>query len=306
LPRKLGIFVVAVGLLAATAFWFLTTPTVIPASALGAHTPNLENGRVMFFAGGCASCHATPKQEDRTRLGGGLALATPFGTFHVPNISPDRADGIGGWSEAQFATAMLRGTSPSGVHYYPAFPYSSYQRMRIEDVRDLFAYIGTLPPMQGKVREHELPFPFTVRRGLGLWKMLHVDGNTFALDVSQSPEWNRGAYLAEAAAHCAECHSPRDFTGGIRGAQRYAGGPNPEGEGWVPNITQAALGDWTVEDIADLLATGQTPNGDKVGSSMLPVVRNTAELPEADRRAIAVYIKSLPAVEGPKPPGRSN
>jgi mono/diheme cytochrome c family protein len=299
--RKLVILAVVLGAVGLAAFWFLTRPAVVEASALGPHAPNPDNGRTMFFAGGCASCHATSK-EDPTRLGGGLGLKSPFGTFYVPNISPDPKDGIGSWSEAQFVSAMLKGTSPHGAHYYPSFPYASYQRMRVEDVRDLFAHLKTLPPVEGKARGHDLPFPFTVRRTLGAWKLLFLDGEPFRPDPAQSAEWNRGAYLANGPGHCAECHSPRNLLGGIVASQRFAGGPNPEGEGWVPNITQARLKDWSKGEIEEVLATGTTPEGDSVGSTMAAVVRNTGQLPAADRAAIATYIKSLPPIEGPKPP----
>jgi mono/diheme cytochrome c family protein len=300
--RKLFGIVVVFALIGAGVFWFVTIPATVPASALGAYTPNAANGRTMFFAGGCASCHATPGQDDKTRLGGGLGLKSPFGTFYVPNISSDPNDGIGKWSEADFVTAMMKGTSPDGRHYFPAFPYTSYQRMRVADVRDLFAHIKTLPAVQGKVRDHDVPFPFNVRRLLGGWKLLFLDGAPFQPDSAKPAEWNRGAYLVNGPGHCAECHSPRNALGGIVEAQRFAGGPNPEGEGWVPNITQKGLGEYSDKDIAYLLETGNTPEGDSVGGSMAAVVRNTAELPAADRNAMATYIKSLPPVEGPKRP----
>src|SRR5947199_1487556 len=114
-------------------FWWLTIPASVAATSLPARQPDLANGQTMFNIGGCSSCHAVPNQTNRTRLGGGLALPSPFGTFYVPNISPDRNDGIGSWSEADFVTAVVKGTSPSGAHYYPAFPYASYQRAKIED-----------------------------------------------------------------------------------------------------------------------------------------------------------------------------
>jgi mono/diheme cytochrome c family protein len=277
-------------------------PATVPASALGAYTPNVANGREMFYAGGCASCHATPGQDDKTKLGGGLGLKSPFGTFHVPNISPDPNDGIGKWSEADFVTAMQKGTSPDGRHYFPAFPYGSYQHMRLEDVRDLFAHLKTLPAVQGKVRDHDVPFPFNVRRLVGGWKFLFLDGKPFQPDAAKSAEWNRGAYLVNGPGHCAECHSPRNALGGIVTAQRFAGGPNPEGEGWVPNITQKSLGDYSDKDIAYLLETGQTPDGDSVGGSMTAVIRNTSQLDPEDRNAMAAYIKGLAPVEGPKKP----
>jgi mono/diheme cytochrome c family protein len=302
--RKLAILVVIAAVVGLAVFWFLTIPATVPASALGAHTPDLANGKTMFHAGGCASCHATPEQDDKTRLGGGFALKSPFGTFYVPNISSDSNEGIGGWSEAQFVTAMTKGTSPDGRHYYPAFPYTSYQRIRTADLRDLFAYLKTLPAVQGTMRDHDLPFPFNIRRALGMWKLLFLDGKPFQPDAGQSAQWNRGAYLANGPSHCAECHSPRNPLGGVIQDQRYAGGPNPEGEGWIPNITQKGIGDWSEKDIAWLLETGDMPDGDSVGGQMTAVVRNTAQLPAEDRTALAHYVKSLPPVEGPTPPAK--
>jgi mono/diheme cytochrome c family protein len=296
--RKLIVVAIAAGIIGLAAFWFLTIPQTVTASALGAHTPDLANGKTMFQIGGCASCHATPKQEDRTRLGGGLALNSPFGTFYPSNISPDPRDGIGTWTEAQFVTALHKGTSPRGSHYYPAFPYTSYQRLTIADTQDLFAYLKTLPVVRGRVRDHELSFPFNIRRLLGLWKLLFLDGAPFKPDPQQSAQWNRGAYLVNGPGHCAECHSPRNALGGIERGLRFTGGPAPDGQGGVPNITQFKLKDWSVADIADMLDTGMTPDADSVGGSMIDVVRNTSQLGKADREAMATYIKSLPAVEG--------
>src|SRR5436190_18211779 len=242
--RRILLGLVIAGMAGLGLFWWLTIPAMVAAGALPAYRPDVANGLIMFSAGGCSSCHAVPNQPDRLRLGGGLAIPSPFGTFHAPNISPDPADGIGRWSEADFVTAVLKGTSPSGAHYFPAFPYASYQRAEIEDVRDLFAYLKTLAPVTGRVRDHELPFPFNIRRNVGVWKLLFLDGKPFAPDSSHSVAWNRGAYLVNGLGHCAECHSPRNPLGGIIVSQRFAGGPNPEGEGWVPNITQKGLGEW--------------------------------------------------------------
>jgi mono/diheme cytochrome c family protein len=229
-----------------------------------------------------------------------LALHSPFGTFNVPNISPDSKHGIGAWTEAQFLNAVLRGTSPSGEHLYPAFPYGSYAHMRVDDVRDLFAYMRTLPPVESDVPDHALRFPFNIRRGVGLWKLLFFHDQPFTPDPSRSEAWNRGAYLVNGPAHCAECHSPRNFLGGIVESQRFAGGPNPEGRGWIPNITPKGIGDWSAGDVAEMLESGLTPDGDSVGSSMTAVVRNTAQLSADDRMAIATYVKSLPPRDGPK------
>jgi mono/diheme cytochrome c family protein len=300
--RRFLLVVIIAGLIGLGAFWVLTIPAIVPASALSAYTPNLDNGKTMFFAGGCAGCHATPGQEDKTRLGGGLGLKSPFGTFYVPNISPDPKDGIGNWTEAHFVTALWKGTSPNEQHYFPALPYTSYQRMKLEDVRDLFAYMKTLPPVAGRIRGHDLRSPFNIRRGVGLWKLLFLDGKPFEPDPRKSAQWNRGAYLVNGPGHCAECHSPRNVAGAIIESQRFAGGPNPDGEGWIPNITQKGLADWSEKDIAYMLETGMTPDGDSVGSSMTEVVRNCSQLSAEDHAAIAAYVKSLPPVEGPPKP----
>jgi mono/diheme cytochrome c family protein len=198
---------------------------------------------------------------------------------------------------------MWKGTSPAGEHYYPAFPYTSYQRMRLEDLRDLFGYLKTLPPVQGKVRDHDLPSHFKIRRLLGGWKFLFLDGDQFKPDPSKSAQWNRGAYLVDGPGHCAECHSPRNLLGAIVESQRFSGGPDPEGgDSWVPNITQAGMGDYSERDIERILESGDMPDGDSVGGAMTAVVDNTSMLPAGDRAAIAIYVKSLPPVEGPKPP----
>jgi len=301
--RKLVTAAAILAVVAAGIFWLVTVPATVSAGALAPRAPNLDNGKTMFYAGGCAECHATPNQDDKSRLGGGLALKTMFGTFYPPNISSDRKDGIGAWSEANFITAMWKGTSPDGSHYYPVFPYTSYQRMTMDDVRDLFAYLKTLPAVQGRARDHDLPLIFKFRPMLGGWKLLFLDGKPFRPDPEKSGQWNRGAYLANAPSHCAECHSPRNLLGGIIQSQRFAGGPDPEGgDGRVPNITQAGIGDYSERDIERVLETGDTPGGDSVGGAMAKVVSNTSKLAAEDRAAIAAYVKSLPPVEGPKHP----
>ena len=300
--RKLGVVAVIAAVIGCGVFWAVSIPETVPASALSAYTPKLDNGKTMFLAGGCSSCHAKPDQDDKTLLGGGLALKSPFGTFHVPNISPDPNVGIGRWSEADFVTAMVKGTSPGGQHLYPAFPYTSYQRMDLDDLRDLFAYLKTLPTSAVVSRPHDLPFPFNIRRTLGGWKFLFLDGQAFKPDSSKDAVWNRGAYLVNGPGHCAECHSPRNALGAIIPSQRFAGGPDPSGEGWVPNITQHGLSRRSLEQLANLFTTGELPDGDTVGGEMGKVIGNTKRLSTQDRLAIATYIKSLPPVEGPKEP----
>ena len=303
--RKLIILAVILGVIGLGVFWVVTIPKTVTDSELSRqYIANLANGKEMFYAGGCPACHAVPGHEDRTRLGGGLGLKSPYGTFYAPNISPDPQDGIGLWSAAEFVTAVMKGTSPEGTHYFPAFPYPSYQRMKVEDVRDMFAFLRTLPPVKGKVRDHDVQFPFNIRRLLGGWKFLFLDGKPFTPDPAQSAQWNRGAYLVNGPSHCAECHSPRNVLGGIVGGQRFAGGPNIEGEGWIPNITQKGIGSYSEKDIAYLLKTGDMPDGDSVGGAMTAVIRNTSQLTDEDRAAMATYIKSLPPVEGPPKPAK--
>ncbi|MCA6119198.1 cytochrome c [Bradyrhizobium sp. WSM 1738] len=258
-------------------------------------------GRLIFAAGDCASCHASPGQSDRLRLGGGLALASAYGVFRVPNISMDPVDGIGAWRTVDLANALLSGVSPDGYHYYPAFPYASYAKMRISDIRDLMAYLRTLPAVSGKPPPHVLAVPFRIRRLLGLWKLLFFDRTPIVHDPERSAAWNRGRYLVEALAHCAECHSSRNAFGAIKPETRFAGGPDPEGVGYIPNITQGRIGDWTAADIAEVLKSGSTPNFGRIGSSMTGVVTNTAMLPHGDLEAIATYIKSLPSRPTPRP-----
>jgi mono/diheme cytochrome c family protein len=304
--RRIVIILVA-GVVGFGIYWWLTaTPSTMVSVTEAAYTPDLANGQTIFNAGGCSSCHAVPGQPDRLKLGGGLGLASPFGTFYVPNISPDQADGTGRWTEAQFVTAVTQGVSPAGTHYFPAFPYTTYTHARRSDIRDLFAYLKTLAPVPGKVRDHNVPFPFDIRRNIGIWKLLFMDERPFVPDPSRPAQWNRGAYLVNALGHCAECHSPRNFLGGIVASQRFAGGPDPDGKGWVPNITQKGLSDWNEKDIAYFLESGQTPDGDSAGGSMVSVIKNISQLSEADRADIASYVKSLPPVEGPPKPKKAD
>jgi mono/diheme cytochrome c family protein len=308
--RKALIGLVALVVLGVLGFLALTSPSTYrlvrgaTAEPSGNRTPDLENGRILFFAGGCTSCHATPNQDDKLRLGGGYALKSPFGTFHVPNISPHKQDGIGSWTTVDFVRAMRDGVSPNGQHYYPAFPYTSFQRMSPDDAADVFAFIMTLPPVEGRTPGHELPFPFNIRRGVGLWKLAFLDGQPFTPDPNRPASWNRGAYLVNGPGHCAECHSERNAAGAVIADRRFAGGPDPEGRGTVPNITPdpSGIGGWTPEDVANLLKTGETPNFDTVGGPMGDVVRNTAQLTDGDRQAMAEYLLSLPPKPGFKKP----
>jgi mono/diheme cytochrome c family protein len=284
--------------------WLLTEPHPVFSNSEDAalnQGGDPAKGQLIFAAGDCASCHASPGQSNRLRLGGGLALASPHGTFRVPNISMDPVDGIGAWRTIDLANALLSGVSPDGSHYYPAFPYSSYAKMQVSDISDLMAYLRTLPAVSGKPPPHNLSVPFRVRRLVGIWKLLFFDRKPIVSDPERDAAWNRGQYLAEAVAHCAECHSSRNALGAIKPDTRFAGGQDPEGVGYIPNITPWRIGSWSEADIAEVLKTGSTPNHGRIGSSMTEVVTNTAMLPQSDRNAIAAYVKSLPSRETPKP-----
>ncbi len=304
--RKLFFGVILLGIVAAVVLWFLTAPRTLAAGDLPDHTPDLANGETMFWASGCESCHAAPGAtgDDILKLGGGLAMVTPFGTFNVPNISPDETTGIGSWSTADFVAALKHGVGKDGEHLYPAFPYTSYQRMRVEDIIDLKAFMDTLEPVDNAIAAHDLPFPFNIRRGLGLWQLVFADGKTFVPDPQASDQINRGAYLVKGPGHCGECHTPRDVAGAMIAARALSGGPAPEGDGTVPNITpdtDTGIGSWSQDDLVTLFKTGFTPDFDSVGGSMAPVQRNLAMLPDEDLEAIAAYLMSLPPIASEAP-----
>jgi mono/diheme cytochrome c family protein len=285
---------------------FITRPQTLAASEIASgRVPDLENGARLFWAGGCASCHAAKgaKGEDRLKLGGGAPLETPFGTFHGPNLSP-HPDGLGDWTLAEFANAMQRGTGRSsgwgGRHLYPAFPYTSYVRLTPDDVADLFGFLKTLPAVPGKAPDNDLAFPFNLRFGIGAWKLLFMEDARpiAALGPDADAAVLRGQYLVEGPGHCGQCHTPRtaNGVGSLDHSHWLAGAPNPEGKGRIPNITPARL-KWSADEIADYLATGFTPDYDSVGGTMVEVQENMAKLPAEDRAAIAAYLKAIPARE---------
>lgn len=298
LKRLLMLVVVA-----ALGFWWLTRPaSSFDPVAIAAIAADAQRGEIIYHVGGCASCHAEPESEDGldpVLLGGGMHFITEFGTFVAPNITPHPQRGIGSWSTVEFAHALLNGVSPEGRHYYPAFPYASYTRMRLQDVVDLKAYMDTLPISERQNEPHQLAFPFSIRRGLGLWKLLFVSQAPVVGLPDADAEILRGRYLVEGPGHCAECHTARNLAGGFIRERWLAGAPNPDGDGRIPNITphESGLGEWTVVDIAEYLSSGFTPDYDVAGSSMAEVVENTAYLSEDDRVAIAKYLLSIPALE---------
>jgi mono/diheme cytochrome c family protein len=274
-------------------FWGLTRPAPLVGNVAPGHTGDAENGALVFAATGCASCHAAPGAVDKTILAGGYSFSSDFGTFYAPNISMG-TQGIGGWTLPEFARAVTQGVSPEGQHYYPSFPYTSYTHMTGTDVADLFAYMQELPASDTPSKAHDVGFPFTIRRGLGLWKNLYMP-NTYVLAGPRSEQVERGRYLVEGLAHCAECHTPRNAIGGLNRDAWLSGAPNPSGKGQIPNITPGKL-DWSEADLIYYFESGLTPDYDSVGGSMAPVVANLAKLPASDRAAIAAYLKAVPAV----------
>lgn len=301
--RKM-IYAGAVVIIGASAgFWALTTPKTVSETVLSSLKPgDVENGRTVFFAGGCAACHAAPgaKGEDKLILSGGYEIASPFGTFIAPNISPS-TEGIGNWTQAQFFNAMLNGVGAKGEHLYPSFPYTAYTKMKPQDVADLYAFMKTLPRSDNVTAPHQLSFPFNMRRGLGLWKQLYMSSEPVIAFDNPDEQLQRGQYLTESLGHCAECHTPRNIIGGLKkdkwmaGAALPAMGPNGRAS-VIPNITPSkeGIGDWSSSEIAYSLDSGFTPDFDSLGGSMTAVVANMHELSSADRDAIAAYLKAIP------------
>ncbi len=294
--RIFGILCV-LGLIGFAAFWALTAPAPLPADTFAGLTADPAHGEQVFTAAGCASCHMAPDATgDAQRvLAGGQRFPSPFGTFVAPNISSDPDHGIGAWSLQDLGNALQRGLGRNGEHLYPALPYAAYQHMLPQDVADLYAYLQTLPPDATPSQPHELAFPFTLRRGLGLWKALFLSPD-YVVQGDLSAEEQRGRYIAEAMAHCGECHTPRNALGGLDRSRWLAGAPNPSGQGTIPNITPAKLG-WSADEIVAYLTTGFTPEFDSVGGHMVHVVENMAKLPDADRAAVVAYLKRVAPAE---------
>jgi mono/diheme cytochrome c family protein len=274
--------------------WFLARPNPLSESDVAGLTADTTRGEAVFWAAGCASCHmaAEAKGDAQLVLTGGQRFPSDFGTFIAPNISQDPVHGIGGWSLLDLANALKRGVSPQGQHYYPALPYASYARMQMQDVADLHAFLQTLPADATPNQPHELAFPFSRREAVGLWKLLFLS-ESWSLPGNLTPTADRGRYIAEALAHCGECHTPRNLLGGMDRSRWLGGAPNPSGQGRIPNITPAKLG-WTAGEIVQYLTSGFTPEFDSVGGHMAHVVENMARLQESDRVAVAEYLLAVP------------
>ncbi|HEY4133603.1 MAG TPA: cytochrome c [Alphaproteobacteria bacterium] len=286
------------------AFLFSLGMGIALSAAAQAQEASAERGAYVFHASGCETCH-TDSAHKGEMLAGGRALKTPFGTFYTPNITPDPTYGIGKWSEQDFIRAVREGVAPDGSQYFPAFPYTSYTKMSDGDVRDLYAYVKTLPPVAKPSKPHDVGFPFNVRLGVVVWKWLNFTPgplppvNTRSAAAADET-WMRGRYLVEALGHCAECHTPRDRLGGLKTSLWMAGSDDgAEGES-APNITpdpQTGIGEWSDDDIAFALKIGMTPDGDSLGSLMAEVVEHgTSKLTDEDLAAMAAYLKALPPI----------
>ena len=255
------------------------------------------HGEYLVRAGGCFSCHTAAGGQ---KLAGGRALATPFGTFYSPNITPDPETGIGRWTDTQFLRALREGVRPNGTNYFPVFPYPSFTGITDTDALAIKAYLFSLPAVRQQNRPHEVPFPFSWRFLQTGWKLLFFTSGPFQPAPERSAAYNRGAYLVTALAHCGECHTPRNFLGAMRSGQRLAGTPDgPDGQ-LVPNITPdpaTGIGRWEKDDIVELLRTGTTPEQSKVKGAMRETIQDGLKyLSDGDLEAIADYLFAQSAI----------
>jgi mono/diheme cytochrome c family protein len=281
----------------------LASAIAVVANAGAADVASIARGQYLFEGADCNGCHGDPKHGAYPV--GGLGLDTPFGTFRAPNITPDKEHGIGGWSREEFRQALRDGVGRHGEYLFPVFPYTSFTNMTERDMDDLYAYIMSLPAIPVPNKPHEAMPPFSWRALLALWRKMFFSPGPMPVDPARSEEWNRGNYLVHAVVHCEECHTPRNLLGATRHDRAFSGsiaGPDKQN---APNITsdvKTGIGSWSVEDIQVLLKTGMTPESDLVGSGMKAVVRGTSKLSDADRHAIAVYLKSVAPIHVDLPP----
>ena len=240
-------------------------------------------------------------------MAGGLAFETPFGKIYSTNITPDADTGIGNWTGEQFLNSMRRGARPDGEHLYPVFPYTAFTKVTDEDVAALYAYLQSIPAIRQEAPENEIGFPFNQRSLMVIWKAMFFDEGVYEADAAKSAEWNRGAYIVEALAHCGACHSPRNYLGAEHADMAMTGGeyidrvPNGNLRPWsAPNLTSAAngLGLWPLEELAAYLKTGRNSYVETFGPMNEVLLNSTRHLSDGDVNAMAVYLKSLPPNEG--------
>jgi mono/diheme cytochrome c family protein len=272
---------------------------VVSTQARAADPKAVARGKYLYDAAGCGSCHGEGSPS------GGLGLDTPFGVFNVPNITPDKQTGIGTWSASDFHKALRDGVGPDGKYLFPVFPFTSFTNLTDRDIDDLYAYLTSLPAVAKPDKPHRVNAPFGWRPLLVVWRTLFFTPGPIQVDPARGEDWNRGNYLVHAVAHCEECHTPRNLLGAVKSSMAFSGNiGGPDGQN-APNITpdrETGIGDWSIADIEQVLKSGMTPESDQVGSGMKAVVRGTSKLTDADRHAIAVYLKSIPPIHVDLPP----
>nr|WP_229474572.1 cytochrome c [Pseudoduganella lurida] len=272
-----------------------------PAAARAPAAALLERGRYLAQAGDCIACHTQPGAKI---FSGNRPMPTPFGTLYAPNITPDVATGIGRWSADDFYRMMHTGRGRDGKLLYPAMPFASYTKVTRADCDALFAYLRSVPPVRLATREHDLRFPYNNRNLLIGWRTLFFSEGEYRPDKGQSAEWNRGAYLVEGLGHCAMCHTPINALGGSSQEQAFRGGLIPMQNWYAPSLTsnrEAGLGTWEIRDIVDLLQAGVSQRGTVYGPMAEVTYNSLQHLSDADIRAMAVYLKSLPADQPAQP-----
>ena len=268
-------------------------PTGVPADFRDADP--IARGRYLAEAADCRSCHTA---EGGAAFAGGRPFKLPFGTLYTVNITPDKTTGIGNLTDAQFIDAVRRGIGPRGARMYPAMPYASYAYMTDADVLAIKAYLFSLAPVENKRPENTLKFPYNQRWLMAIWQGLFKPGESFQPVADKSPEWNRGAYLVEAMAHCGDCHTPRNLLQAIDNSKKFAGGA---AEGWVAyNITSdsaTGVGSWSDDEIAQYLATGHA-KGRGTGSGPMgeAIALSFSKLTPSDIHAMVAYLRSVPAI----------
>jgi len=260
------------------------------------NAPDPKRGEYLVLATGGCGCHTDYKRKG-PYLAGGRAIKTPFGLAYGSNITPDPDTGLGKWTEEDFVRAMTQGVGLHGKELFPVFPYTSFNRIDPADLSDMWAYLKTVPGVNLPSKEQDFMPPFSFRVGVKAWKAVNFRPERFQADPKEGAEWNRGAYLVTALAHCAECHTPRNLMGALKSSMAFAGSRDgPEGQ-LAPNITPdkaTGIGDWSTPDIVYYLQTGLDPGGDSAQGLMGELIENGyTKLTEGDLRAIAAYLKAL-------------
>lgn len=302
--RFLALLLTLLALLAAGVAWLNQRgePSIAPGAAPADGTPaQIARGAYLARAGNCAACHTA---RGGPPYAGGRGIATPFGTVYASNLTPDPATGLGRWSADQFWRALHHGRSADGRLLYPAFPYPDYTRVTREDSDALYAFLRSLPPVVQANRAHALEFPYGTQAALAVWRALFFRAGVFEPDPARSPAWNRGAYLVRGLGHCGACHGGRNVLGATPdGGQSLAGGVIPMRQWYAPALTspaQAGVADWPEDEVVALLRDGVAPRGSVLGPMAEVVLGSTQHLDDADLRAIAAFLKSLPQAAAPR------